>query len=373
MDARMGYKVCVYAICKNEAKFAARWMESMREADWVVALDTGSQDGTMELLRDEGAIVERKIVSPWRFDAARNLSLELIPDEADICVCTDLDEVFVPGWREALERCWTDDATQARYRYTWNFQADGSEGVVFWPEKIHKNKLFRWVGPVHEVLSYLGEGPQKMVTCRDVQLNHHADPAKPRSQYLPLLELAVSEDPENDRNMHYLGREYMYYGQWAKCIETLRRHLRLKSATWADERCASMRYIARAYQALGDAAEAQRWLYRAIGEAPHLREPYVEMAKTMYEAADWAGAAFMMQRALNIEKRPDSYICEAEAWGPLPLDLSAVALYRLGLYAQSTEMARRALALAPQDERLRENLRLCEEALASRAGAQNLP
>ena len=35
------YKVCVYAICKNEAKFARRWMESMREADWVVVLDTG--------------------------------------------------------------------------------------------------------------------------------------------------------------------------------------------------------------------------------------------------------------------------------------------------------------------------------------------
>ena len=36
------WKVCVYAICKNEAKFVRRWMDSMREADWVVVLDTGS-------------------------------------------------------------------------------------------------------------------------------------------------------------------------------------------------------------------------------------------------------------------------------------------------------------------------------------------
>ena len=35
------WKVCVYAICKNEAKFVRRWMDSMREADWVVVLDTG--------------------------------------------------------------------------------------------------------------------------------------------------------------------------------------------------------------------------------------------------------------------------------------------------------------------------------------------
>ena len=56
------YKVCVYAICKNEAKFARRWMESMREADWVCALDTGSTDGTPELLERLGAIVAEKTI-----------------------------------------------------------------------------------------------------------------------------------------------------------------------------------------------------------------------------------------------------------------------------------------------------------------------
>ena len=32
-------KVIVYAICKNEAQFADRWMDSMSEADQVVVLD----------------------------------------------------------------------------------------------------------------------------------------------------------------------------------------------------------------------------------------------------------------------------------------------------------------------------------------------
>ena len=49
------YHVCVYAICKNEAKFARRWMDSMSEADDIVVLDTGSTDGTPELLRSLGA------------------------------------------------------------------------------------------------------------------------------------------------------------------------------------------------------------------------------------------------------------------------------------------------------------------------------
>ena len=228
------YKVCVYAICKNEAKFARRWMESMREADWVCALDTGSTDGTPELLERLGAIVAEKTIDPWRFDVARNEAMKLIPPQADICVSTDLDEAFTPGWREALEAAWTDDATQARYRYTWNFLPDGSEGVVFWPDKIHRNGGFVWKHPVHEILSYQGPLPQKIVTCEGVQLDHRADRSKSRGQYLPLLELSVREDPDDDRNMHYLGREYFFYGRWKDCVETLKRHLSLPRATWAD-------------------------------------------------------------------------------------------------------------------------------------------
>ena len=44
-----GYKVCVYAIAKDEAKFAARWAESMGEADAVYVLDTGSSDDTVKI------------------------------------------------------------------------------------------------------------------------------------------------------------------------------------------------------------------------------------------------------------------------------------------------------------------------------------
>ena len=47
-------KIYVYAIAKNEAKFARRWMGSMAEADGVYVLDTGSTDGTPDILRELG-------------------------------------------------------------------------------------------------------------------------------------------------------------------------------------------------------------------------------------------------------------------------------------------------------------------------------
>ena len=45
------YKVCVYAICKNEEKFVKRWVNSMKEADEIYVLDTGSTDNTIKLLK----------------------------------------------------------------------------------------------------------------------------------------------------------------------------------------------------------------------------------------------------------------------------------------------------------------------------------
>ena len=55
---------------------------------------------------------------------------------------------------------------------------------------------------------------EKYLTIDEIVLNHYPDSSKSRSSYLPLLELSVKEDSDNDRNMHYLGREYMYYKRW---------------------------------------------------------------------------------------------------------------------------------------------------------------
>ena len=333
-------------------------MDSMSEADDICVLDTGSTDDTAEKLRARGAHVEQKLISPWRFDVARNESLRLIPKEADICCCIDLDEQFRPGWRKALEAAWQPDTTRARYRYTWSFLSDGREGCVFWADKIHKNGCYRLVNPVHEVLQYVVEGGEHFVDAEGVQLDHHPDPEKSRGQYLPLLELAVREDPQNDRNRHYLGREYLFRGEWAKAIETLCGHLAMPQAVWRDERCASMRYIARCLRHLGREDEAALWLHRAIAEAPHLREPYLEFADLLYRQKDWCGVIFMVNRALTITERPRTYICEPFAWGSFPYDLLSIAYFHLDQFESALKNAEKALELAPDDTRLQENCAL---------------
>lgn len=359
------YMVCVYAIAKNEEAFVERWMASMSEADQVVVLDTGSTDGTVEKLRACGATVVQEEIIPWRFDTARNRSLERVPNEADICVCTDLDEILQPGWRALLEEAWFSGAGQATYRYIWSFQPDGSEGVVFWYEKCHARHGYRWVHPVHEVLRWMGEGkPGAMVVVDGMQLEHHPDPTKSRGQYLELLELSVQEQPEENRNVHYLGREYLFRGRWDDCIAMLKRHLAMPSATWRDERAASMRYIALSYVRKGQPEEAKRWYWRAIAEAPYLREPWMDCAVLFYELEEWEGVAYCTKNALMIVHRPGTYICEAAAWGSLPHDLRAIALYQMGRIREALEEARKAWEIEPENERLRNNVIQLEQQCA---------
>ena len=350
------YKICVYAICKNEERFVDRWVASMSEADGIFVLDTGSADNTVEkLAMYPNVTVAREEIVPWRFDVARNRSLELVPQDADLCVCTDLDEVFVPGWRQGAEAALATGAQQLRYRYTWSFTADGREGTVFYADKMHARQGFIWTHPVHEVLAYTGGCRPVPAVARGVQLNHFPDETKSRGGYLPLLELAVRENPQDARDAHYLGREYLFAGRYDEAVSMLLRHLSLPSAVWDAERSASMRYIARCYAQKGEAAEAERWLLRACAEAPRLRGPWMELAQTAYEKEDWHAVIFAAARALAVPGPDDGYMHDSADYAARPHDLLSLAYYHTGDKKSALSHVDKALAYEPDNERLQRN------------------
>lgn len=349
-------KICVYAISKNEEKFVNRWYDSMKEADEVYVLDTGSVDNTVKLLKEKGAIVKEKEIKPWRFDVARNESLKMLPNDADICVCTDLDEVFNKGWRNELEKAWQKNTTRARYTYNWSLDQNNNPIVTFYTEKIHKLQGYTWINPVHEVLSY--NDIENFITIDSIILNHYPDQKKDRSNYLTLLELSVKEDPNNDRNMHYLGREYMYYGYWKKSIKTLKKHLKLKTATWKDERSASMRFISRCYKNLQKYDEAKYWLDQAIKETPYLRDPYVERALLAYTQDNYLEVEKYCLKALTIKTHQKTYINEPFSWDETIYDLLSISNYYQKKYDYAIYFINIALTIKPNDKRLINNKKL---------------
>lgn len=366
-------KISVYAIAKNESKFVKRWMDSMKEADEIVVLDTGSTDDTVKQLRDLGAKVETKVISPWRFDVARNESMKLVSPDADLLVCTDIDEIFLPGWREKLEKAWLcalehgEHPTTGQYEYVWNFREDGSDGTKFWYEKIHTRESGAlWTHPVHEILSY-SKDVQK-VYCRvpGMRLEHHADPTKSRGQYLALLEMSVKECPDDDRNMHYLGREYMFRQRWDDAITTLRKHLTLPRAQWRAERAASMRFIAKCYGAKKDILRQEIWLWRAVQEDANQREAALELAEFAYSLKDYNLLTRACEVCLSRNERVMSYLTKAEAWGYRPWDLYCIGLWYTGKHKEALEALDKAIALKPDDERLLKNREVMTEAMKQR-------
>lgn len=354
------YKIVVYAISKNEENHIKKWYESMQEADEIIVLDTGSTDNTVKELKKcpKVKVYEEKII-PWRFDVARNKSLDLVPNDTDICVCTDIDESFLPGWRKQLEKYWQPDATRASYLYNWNFDSYGKPGTSFYLNNIHKKEHYKWVYPVHEVLKY--EGEEKQIFIPEITLNHYQTFKESRSNYLPLLELSLKENSQDDRNAHYLGREYMYYGMVDKAIATLHYHLSLPTSTWKDERSTSMRFIARCYYQKKYYDEAFMWYQKAIKETPYLREPYTELGYLFYNELNYKEAIKYLEKALKIKEKPKTYINEANAWNETIYDVLSICYYQEQKYNSSYKNIKKALKINPQDQRLQENYKIIKE------------
>jgi hypothetical protein len=346
-------KIAVYAIAKDEAQFVERWQQSACDADSLHILDTGSSDQTVTAARDLGIDVVVRKFDPWRFDTARNFSLSMLPADTNMCIALDMDEVLVAGWRDQLEAL-DSSITRPRYKYTWSWDKPGVPGLQYGGDKIHARHGYRWKHPVHEVLVHSGSEVQGW--C-GLEIHHYPDHTKSRGQYFPLLELAVSEDPEDDRNSHYLAREYFFYGQHDKAQAEFRRHLSLASAMWPAERAQSCRYL---YKITKD----PEWLLKAISEDGGRREAYVDLAMHHYEAEDWEGCLRAATKALGFRDRPLEYMTEAFAWGALPHDLAAIAAYRLGYYREAKYHGMEALKLSPYEDRLVDNLRFYEEAAA---------
>ncbi len=344
-------KVAVYTIALNEEQFVKSWYKSAKDADYLLIADTGSSDNTVKLAKKLGINVINVAVKPWRFDMARNASLAVLPADIDYCIALDMDEVLLPGWRGELEKALADGVSRPRYQYTWSWKnaEETDPGLQYGGDKIHSRFGYRWKHPVHEVLTTYGDKVETQ-GWYELEIHHHADNSKPRSQYLPLLQIAVQEDPHDDRNAFYYARELHFYGKNTEAAKEFRRHLSMPNSVWGPERAASMRYLAKI-----EPGNRFEWLTKAINEAPGRREALVEYAQYLYEKQDWAECYEVALNSLTIAEKPLDYLCEDFAWGALPYDLAAISAYNMQMFKEAVEYGTVAEALSPEDARLKTN------------------
>lgn len=199
------FKLCIYAICKNEMTRIAEWLKYAAEADCIVVLDTGSTDGTWEYLQTQPNIIcQQKIYDNFRFDVARNDALSLVPRNCDICLPSDIDMIFPRHWATTIKESWRRDLF--KLIIPQYFKSNNCAGTWF----AHKRQNVLWQYPVYEIIK--GEG--KIDSTSNTLIIHDFNPFKDTHNFYPALaDLAISENPNDPycRKTKYLITKEQQY------------------------------------------------------------------------------------------------------------------------------------------------------------------
>lgn len=353
-------------IVKDEAHVIERCLRSVRPViAWWAICDTGSTDGTQEIVRRTladlpGVLMER----PWvnfghnrqeALDAARALA-ESRPDDHVLTIDADEELVDLPdGWPQLV--------------------ADGYHLPVEFGA-LHYQRLalarlgspWRWRGPIHEYLDLPGarlgalDAPRLLVRKEGARSK---DPDTYRKDAL-LIEAELARDPDDPRMQFYLGQSWRDAGEPERALAAYRVRA-ANPAGWTQERgMAALEAGLLLEQAGAPADEIADVLLDAVQWLPGRAEPLVHLARIerlreRHEVAHLYAAAAVAITA----PPPDALFADASTYTWKAHDEYALACWWTGRYAAGLPSALAAAAANPDDARLRDNV----EWFRSRLGA----
>ena len=300
-------KIAVYTIALNEEKHVERWYNSVKDADYILIADTGSTDRTVEIAKSLGINVYNISVKPWRFDTARNVALSLLPDDIDMCVSLDMDEVIDEGWREALEK-----TTGNQITYVFRNKKD------FINDRIHARHGFMWKYLMHECLV---TDRTEMIDefCPGIEVTHIPDTEKPRTQYLQLLKDALAENPDIGKYYRYLTQTFISEKRFEEAEEYFLKVLDIPNFSKED--------TAYVYKTLSEIIPEKtgEYLLLCLETAPNRREPYYYIAKWYGDHKRWEECVIWCEAALEVDKIVVDVFKDNDAWGQSMLELYSKA------------------------------------------------
>lgn len=375
-------KMSVCVVAKNAAGTTKPLFDSLREfADRrgdMVLVDTGSNDNTPAIYRafgfrvfevgdqfritiPEDAIAainkpaidagEPPIVNPgdslFDFGAARNFAAEQAAN--DYILNPDADEAFTKFDIDKVQELFEQGVTRFAYDFVFDHNPDGTPHLQFVTDtRLSDRRHWVWKGHVHETNQprVPGTNPKMQYVGPDIlKLEHWQVPSPTRSSYLPGLAYAVYLEPENDRNLHYYGRELLYRGWPKAAIEALSRHVKL--SRWDMERGQSLVFIGDACVAINEPGKALEFYHEATRMDPLRREGWLRAAGLYYKRGDAARTAQYAMAALGIPKSPGFYGDIPENYGVYPHHLLYWAFWNLNDKVQSYQHWLTCLAMEP--------------------------
>lgn len=208
--------VCLNMIVKNESPVILRCLESVKRIiNYWVIVDTGSQDGTQQIIRNflkdvPGELHEK----PWvDFAHNRNEALSLSKNKGDYLLMIDADEELQSDSSFCLP-----DLTKDFYAVIVDV-----DGLRIQREILIKNSLnWAWIGVVHESLVGPNDAKHELLEKMMIIARQDGNRSKDPDKFIndaKILEKALKEDPENRRNQFYLAFSYDVAGKYASALK----------------------------------------------------------------------------------------------------------------------------------------------------------
>jgi len=334
--------ICLNMIVRNEAHIIREALDSVARyiSSWVI-VDTGSDDGTQDLLRNHmadlgipGELHER----PWQnFGHNRTEALNLAQGHGDYIWVMDADDIVV-GTPEFA------DLSADIY-----FQRIGQGAHIYWHPKLFRNgACVRYMGAVHEI----PKGEPSLVRAR-LEGDYHIESRRlgARSQDTQkyardrdLLLAEVERNPEDTRSVFYLAQSYFDLGDFADARTWYARRIELGG--WDEEVYYSMYRVARAMAHLGEPwPDIQDAYLRAWEFRPTRAEALYAIAHRYRVEQRYRLGYLYAERAAQIQL-PDQDILFVNAdihrW--LSTDEQAVCAFWIGRRAEAFTLCRRLMA-----------------------------
>ena len=158
--------LCLAMIVKNEINNMRRCLESVKDfIDYWVICDTGSTDGTQELIKGmmaEWGIPGELHECPWvDFAANRTESLALAKDKAGYTLVIDADDYLeVTGDSQLTKREFTQDQYHMRIMH--------GNLTYYRPQVVCNDFVWQYIGVLHEYL----EGPKDARLAQPILMNN---------------------------------------------------------------------------------------------------------------------------------------------------------------------------------------------------------
>jgi glycosyltransferase involved in cell wall biosynthesis len=343
--------ICLNMIVKNEAHVIRRCLASLKP--WIdawVIVDTGSTDGTQELVREALAGVPGELFErPWKdFGFNRTEAIELAGRRSDYLLFIDADE----EWRVPEGFRWPDlqaDAYHVLHRYG---------GMEYQRPCLAATRLpWRFEGVLHEFLHCPGAHDTVILPGPWIQVHpegaRSADPEK-FNRDAAILEEALQTEPHNARYAFYLAQSYRDAGQVERSLELYQR--RASMGGWEEEVWYSLLQIALLKERLGqDPGEVQAAFLKASEARPGRPETLGQLARFCRLGGQFHLAYLFADRAKELPPTEDLLYVDPSFPAWRNWDEFAVACYWTGRYKESEAACLRLLkgGLLPDTERPR--------------------